>query len=131
VTTRRSNGVILVVDDDDDTRFLVQAALEALGLRTLGAGNEADAVQLLQAHSDIDVMITDVFLRTGDGVRLSRRARAMHPFMGCVFATGDIASAAGLVASGESVLCKPYGVADMQNALGTVLAGRALAAPRM
>jgi CheY-like chemotaxis protein len=130
MTNLRGGHVILVVDDDDDTRFLVRAALEDLGLRTLGAGDEAEAVQVLQAERGVDVMITDVFLRTGDGVRLSRLARAMRPVLGCVFATGDIARATLLVASGEIVLRKPYRVVDMQNALETVLADRAPAASR-
>jgi DNA-binding response OmpR family regulator len=80
---------ILVVEDDDVERELVRMTLERDGYRVLVADNGARGFELAVEERP-DLIVTDVWMPTADGVYLIRRVRS----------TPDIASTPILVTTG-------------------------------
>jgi len=80
---------ILVVEDDDVQRELVRMALERDGHRVLVADNGALGFELALEERP-DLIVTDVWMPTADGVYLIRRVRS----------TPEIASTPILVTTG-------------------------------
>ncbi|XXF80265.1 response regulator [Myxococcaceae bacterium GXIMD 01537] len=73
---------ILVVDDSPLTRELISALLEAVGYDILMAGDGAEALHLLgDAHTSVDLVVTDLEMPGVDGLELTRRLKA-HPSFG-------------------------------------------------
>jgi DNA-binding response OmpR family regulator len=66
---------ILVVEDDDVQRELVRMALERDGHRVLVADNGAHGFELALEERP-DLIVTDVWMPTADGVYLIRRVRS-------------------------------------------------------
>ena len=50
---------VLVVDDDARNLFALKSALEERGIRVLHAGNGKVALNLLQEHDDVDLVLMD------------------------------------------------------------------------
>ncbi len=66
---------ILVVEDDDVGRELVRMTLEREGHRVLVADNGARGFELAMEERP-DLIVTDVWMPTADGVYLIRRVRS-------------------------------------------------------
>jgi DNA-binding response OmpR family regulator len=66
---------ILVVEDDDVERELVRMALEREGHRVIIADNGARGFELALEERP-DLIVTDVWMPTADGVYLIRRVRS-------------------------------------------------------
>ena len=66
---------ILVVEDDDVERELVRMTLEREGHRVLVADNGARGFELAMEERP-DLIVTDVWMPTADGVYLIRRVRS-------------------------------------------------------
>ena len=80
---------ILVVEDDDVERELVRMTLEREGHRVMVADNGARGFELALEERP-DLIVTDVWMPTADGVYLIRRVRS----------TPEIASTPILVTTG-------------------------------
>lgn len=65
---------ILLVDNDDAMVAALSARLESCGHRCLTACSGSQAVAIF-AESDIDLVITDLNMPSGDGVALARTLR--------------------------------------------------------
>ena len=74
-----SSRVVLVVDDEQSVRDLVCRALREDGYRTLEAGHGAEALSLVEAADQIDLVITDVVMPGMDGRELGRRLAQSRP----------------------------------------------------
>ena len=66
---------ILVVEDDDVERELVRMTLEREGHRVMVADNGARGFELAMEERP-DLIVTDVWMPTADGVYLIRRVRS-------------------------------------------------------
>ena len=53
---------ILIVDDDPAQRRLLQAAVERNGFLTRAAENGAQAVEAVEKHADIDIVLLDLVM---------------------------------------------------------------------
>src|SRR5690606_36507720 len=70
----------LVVEDDPVTRLLVCRALQNLGCReVLQARDGLEGQALLQEHSDIELVLTDILMPGLDGMELLRWGRENAP----------------------------------------------------
>ena len=80
-----SRHTVLAVEDDDLIRSLLDDTLCDLGYRTITAANGQEALAALQAHQDIDLLVTDVRMPLLNGVdlvapRASEKAVLPQPF---------------------------------------------------
>lgn len=116
-----TRGTILLVEDDALILMNTAEILKQSGLLVIEAGSAEEAMIALQT-SHIDVLITDINLPGSSGITLAAEARALHPAIGLIFATGDSAMAPAM--AGARLLPKPYGMQQLLDALGEAGARR-------
>jgi CheY-like chemotaxis protein len=87
-TSGRSGECILVVEDDADVRAYVTETLEGIGYDVLQAGGGEDALNLMDQHSAIALLLTDVVMPGMNGRKLAEQARARQPGLKVLFMTG-------------------------------------------
>jgi PAS domain S-box-containing protein len=111
---------ILLVDDDPLVLAGTLAMLEELGhdaVHIAASGDEALAV--LDRDGGFDLLLTDHMMPGLSGMQLAARARALHPGLPILLASGfaELDEASG---AAWPRLRKPYGLADLATALAAV-----------
>ncbi len=72
-------GTALVVDDEDLVRASTAHMLSELGYRVIEARSAEEALTLLEAAADVDLLITDHLMPGLTGTDLAAQVRAMKP----------------------------------------------------
>ncbi len=81
----------LIVEDEYLIRLTIAEALTDSGFEVLEAGSGAEALELLEQHPDIALLLTDIQLPGNlDGTRLAQMARERAPALPVIFATGRL-----------------------------------------
>ena len=120
---RRRGTTVLVVEDDPRVLAATGDALEELGLRTVRCLSPGDAGKRLRENPDIGLIVSDVLMPGMTGPELIASIRTDYPGLPVLFVTGyagDIDSAAAF--GGHMVLRKPFTLASLGKAVGTLLA---------
>lgn len=108
----RGDETILVVEDDGLVREHVVAQIKELGYRVFQASAGAEALEILQQVSEIDLLFTDVILPGGMGGRdVADAARQMRPDIKILFTSGYTENSIvhnGKLDPGVELLNKPY-----------------------
>jgi CheY-like chemotaxis protein len=117
---------LLVVEDNPDAQYLVCETLRALGHAVQAVSSGEAALPELAAHQ-FDVLFTDVSLPGMSGVELARAARASHPGLELLFATGYSDELIRNLEFPARSLQKPYEIEQLQRALEDI--GQRLHAP--
>lgn len=112
---------ILIVDDDAIILMNTAALLEDLGHRVLEASSGAEALALLGAHRDIDILITDQAMPGMTGSELIAAARAERPHLPIILATG-YGETPSDVGPALQRLGKPFGQKELENAVAKAIA---------
>ena len=71
---------ILVVDDDVRNIFSLTSVLESYGMEVLFAENGRDAIEVLNANPDVDLVLMDVMMPEMDGYQTTQAIREMERF---------------------------------------------------
>ncbi|HVH40741.1 MAG TPA: HAMP domain-containing protein [Labilithrix sp.] len=71
---------VLVVDDDMRNIFAIKSVLEGRGIHVLHAENGKMALEVLNAHSDIDLILMDTMMPEMDGITATRAIRDIIQF---------------------------------------------------
>jgi CheY-like chemotaxis protein len=123
--------VLLVVDDEESVRNFLQVCLTRLGYNVLAAGSGEEALlaisQCQNDGADLGILITDVNMPGMNGIELAAQFASRHPELPILFISGK----ADLLELGQStstsdgvwVLQKPFGLAQLQQAVATALQG--------
>jgi PleD family two-component response regulator len=104
---------VLIVDDSPTARALLTSRLKRYNFRVSVAENGAKALDLLHAHPDIGLMITDYNMPDIDGFELTRRIRSSigsHQLriIGVSSSTNRLLSARFLKAGGNDFILRPF-----------------------
>ncbi|MCW2241474.1 hybrid sensor histidine kinase/response regulator [Azospirillum canadense] len=118
-------GRILVVEDDAEVRHIAVQTLELLGYTTFQAHDAPEAMAMLQAGLDVDVLFTDVVMPKGmSGVVLAKEARRIRPDLRILLASGhprETLDRVELIPGDFAFIGKPYQVPGLTAALEALL----------
>ena len=103
---------ILLIDDDDAVRHLITELLQEAGYCVLAVRDGPAALQLLQGHEPIGLLLTDVGLPGGmNGRQVADTGRELRPQLKVLFITGYAETTAlgnALAEDRMEVLTKPF-----------------------
>lgn len=119
---------ILVVDDEPDLELLIRQKfrrqIRAEEFHFVFAHNGIEALNLLQADPDIDLVLTDINMPEMDGLTLLGRLPALSPVLKAVIITayGDMSNIRTAMQRGAyDFLTKPLDLQDLEITIGRVL----------
>lgn len=116
--------VVLVVEDDVRVRRVAVARLKDAGYRVIEAGAGAEALALIDAHPEIDLLFTDIVMPGGmTGDELAKAVRAVRPHIKVLFTSGyaEPSVAGRELADAGSWLKKPYTAKELADRLRELL----------
>ncbi len=121
---RLDNQFVLVIEDEAAVRRLQVRFLEALGLRAIEATDGVAGLELLAAHPDIDLILTDMVLPNGiSGMEVASQALKQRPQVKIVFMSGYSRHAMSMPDElrGIPILSKPFSRTQLSECLANIL----------
>lgn len=123
---------VLVVDDNPQVRELVGRVLELEGWDVKMAADAGAALDLA-ADGPLDLLVADVSLDGGSGLRLAADLRLLRPEVRVLYVSGHEPAEVERMAAAERVpapmagerdgfLRKPFGLAELRDAVAALLA---------
>lgn len=108
---------ILVVEDEPAVLRMLDIQLTLIGYTVLCAAGPSEAIRIMQEQKGaIDLLLTDVVMPQMNGIELSRRLRAVHPELKCVFMSGQpagIVDRCGPLEHETRFIRKPFTIAAL------------------
>jgi PAS domain S-box-containing protein len=107
---------VIVVDDQPDVLEITCELFKTLGLNPIPAMSAREALNVLQRHEHVELMLTDVVMPGMSGVELARKAKELQPGIKVIVASGysgPAHAATGGELDGLPFLTKPYKLADL------------------
>lgn len=98
-------GRILLVEDEDGVRSLIRRVLDQRHFQVLEAATEQAALDLARSETKLDLLITDLELKQGEGRNLALLVRIIHPEIKVIYISGYVNESGG---DGELTLQKPF-----------------------
>jgi len=87
-----SKVAVLVVEDMPQARATAVGIMQDLGCEVFDAYNGHQALKLLQAHPEIQVLFTDVRMPGMSGTELAETAQRLRPDLKIVLTSGYVGS---------------------------------------
>ena len=132
VTIRRAHGEtedtlpfgegrrVLVVEDDPAVRTVAVSTLKSLGFGVAQAETADDALEMLCARSDFELVLSDVRMPGQlSGIDLAGAIRESYPAIKVLLTTGYVEDSTGI--GDSNVLYKPYRAADLAQKIKLLL----------
>ena len=120
-----TDQIVLVVEDDEDVRTNTVMMVEELGYRVLEASDGMAALRVLEQHSGVGLLFTDVGLPGGlNGRQLADKAREIRPEIAVLFTSGYARNAVvhnGRLDPGVEMIGKPFTFSALAAKLHKVL----------
>jgi two-component system, response regulator PdtaR len=117
-----SRPAALIVEDQPFIGMVASDILRESGFQTFHAYDAHNAIQVLDEHPEIEVVVAEAQLAGGDGLEFARRVSRERPGVQLVLtAAGDELSATDLP-QGARVLRKPYASGELR----TLVAAKSL-----
>jgi CheY-like chemotaxis protein len=124
-SSARRELTVLVVEDEVGVREFAVEALTELGYDVVSAENAKFALEQLEAHPEVRILLTDVVMPETNGRVLAEQALARWPSLRVVFMTGYTRNAIvhnGVLDAGTHLVTKPFTVAQLGAELDAALA---------
>jgi DNA-binding NtrC family response regulator len=87
---RQSRETILVVDDEPSIRELLGTILGRVGYSVLAAANACEAASIFEGHlTQIDLIITDVWMPGVNGPHLLEQLFSIQPLLKCILMSAN------------------------------------------
>jgi CheY-like chemotaxis protein len=113
-----SNSIILIVEDEYLVRMSAAAMMEDAGFNVLEAGNADEAIRLLESHSDISIVFTDIEMPGSmNGLKLAHAVIGRWPPIRVIATSGRFRLREGDLPTGGRFLAKPYSAGQILGAL--------------
>jgi signal transduction histidine kinase/CheY-like chemotaxis protein len=121
VRERDRRGVtVLIVEDEAGVREFATEAVGELGFDTLVASDAKTALELLETHPGVKIILTDVIMADIKGPDLVAQAQQRRPGLGVIYMTGYTRNALlrnGVLNPGTHLLSKPFTVEQLSREL--------------
>lgn len=117
------SGDILVLEDDLDFRELIEECLEDAGYQVRGAESGDEAVRLVRERLP-QLIISDVRMKSRDGIETVRLLRREYPRLKSIIITGyadDDAPSRAIQVEAEDYIYKPFALKDLLKSIERVL----------
>jgi signal transduction histidine kinase len=110
---------VLLVEDNQLVRAIAADSLRALGCEVIEAGDGAGALQFIEIHRSIDILITDIVLPNQmNGVEIARQALAKLPGLNVLLISGYAPEEVLNTAQNQfPILPKPFTPDDLARAV--------------
>jgi PAS domain S-box-containing protein len=112
---------VLCVEDDASVRGFVILQLESLGYKTISASNAAEALAIVEAGAEFDLLFTDIVMPGKmNGQQLAERIALQRPSLRVLFTSGYTNNTIvrhGRVVPDVLLLTKPYRKAELARML--------------
>ena len=106
---RRKTATIMVVDDDSTVRDVTASILEDdLGYNVVRVGSGGAALDLLDRHPDVDLILLDVVMPGMSGLEVARHAQLKCPAIPILFVTGYVDKSTLGEVSEDRIIKKPF-----------------------
>ena len=114
---------ILVVDDEPDIRNILRILLQAKGYDVCEAQNGLAAIEQVQAHPDVDLVIMDIMMPGLNGLEASGRIRALTaaPILFLTARTQERDRYEAFTSGGDDYLAKPFSQAELMIKVDSLL----------
>lgn len=107
---------ILFVEDEDSVRAFGVRALKKKGYDVVDSSSAENALEILAADTDFDLLITDMVLPGLSGAQLTNKVKELHPSIAVILASGyseDIARQEVSNTNEFEFITKPYSLGDL------------------
>jgi DNA-binding NtrC family response regulator len=111
---------LLIAEDEAEMRGLLRRTLTREGYDVAVAGDGAEALEVLRAHPDFDVLVSDVRMPVKDGLELLKEVRLLRPELRVILITAylDVQQYYEVMKSGAfEYLSKPFKIPDLLEVL--------------
>ncbi|EPE96439.1 response regulator [Rhizobium grahamii] len=109
---------VLVVEDEPLLRLAIVADLEEEGFTVFEASGAAEAIGILEKHSDIRLLFTDIDMPgTMDGLLLAAFVRDRWPPIKIIVTSGHRFPEIGQLPTDTPFMSKPYAANDVASAI--------------
>ena len=116
--------VVLIVEDEFLLRMDAADMIEAAGFEAVEAANADQAIEILEARSDITVIFTDIQMPGSmDGLNLARAVRGRWPPITIVATSGYVHVSERDLPEGGRFLPKPYSPRQVTGVLRELISG--------
>ena len=115
---------VLIVENEAIVRMELSHRLVNMGLAVMSAADADEAIALLNAHPEINLLMTDIRMPGSmDGARLARHARRRWPPLKVIVASGMIHTPRHGLPRDSIFLAKPYWPETLADALDPLING--------
>jgi PAS domain S-box-containing protein len=122
------NETVLVAEDDEDMRLVTATMLRSLGYAVVEAATGPAALDVLAAHPEVALLVTDVVLAGSmNGRRLAQEALTRRPGIAVLYMSGyaeDAIVHQGRLEPGVRFIQKPFRKQDLANKARAALDAR-------
>jgi CheY-like chemotaxis protein len=107
------------VEDDSQVRAVTRHSLERSGYAVIEAPNGLQALELVDTHDDIDLIVTDVVMPKMGGPELAATVRRMQPRLPVLYVSG--CTTAEELDDAAVLLAKPYAETELLDVVRRLL----------
>ena len=102
-------ATVLIVENESLVRTEIAHIVSQAGLLVLEASDADEAITLLDAHPEIEVMVTDIRMPGSmDGIRLAHHVRHRWPPVKIIIASGRLETELSELPPGSDFIAKPF-----------------------
>ena len=110
--------VVLVVEDEATVLMIALEAIADEGFEAIGAIDAEEALAVLEARDDVDVLFTDINMPGAtNGLRLAQAARRRWPAIRIIVTSAIHTAAISELPTGARFLRKPYRYLDLMTVM--------------